>query len=68
MYVTGRVIKGSQGHDWPPNVKGAKKRMWPDRDSNIGSLAYRASTLPLSYRTTLLTGYIYRYFFSGFDL
>ena len=32
------------------------KRTWPDRDSNPGSLAYRASTLPLSYRTTRSTG------------
>ena len=30
--------------------------MWPDRDSNPGSLAYRASTLPL---TTRLTSYNY---------
>ena len=34
------------------------KRTWPDRDSNPGSLAYRASTLPLSYRATRSTGYI----------
>ena len=33
------------------------KRTWPDRDSNPGSLAYRASTLPLSYRATRSTGY-----------
>ena len=26
------------------------KRTWPDRDSNPGSLAYRASSLPMSYR------------------
>ena len=34
-----------------------RKRTWPDRDSNRGSLAYRASTLPLSYRATRSTGY-----------
>ena len=31
--------------------------MWSDRDSNPGSLAYRASTLPLSYRATRSTSY-----------
>ena len=35
------------------------KRTRPDRDSNPGSLAYRASTLPLSYRATRSTGYIF---------
>ena len=33
------------------------KRMWQKRDSNPGSLAYRASTLPLSYQATRSTSY-----------
>ena len=41
------------------------KITWPDQDSNPGSLAYRASTLPLSYRATCLpvtfSPYLIRY-------
>ena len=33
--------------------------MWPDRDSNIGSLAYSASTLPLNYQAIWSTRYIH---------
>ena len=42
--------------------------MWPDRDSNPGSLAYRASTLPLSYLATRSTGYIEKIFLKVFAI
>ena len=39
-------------HTESPKCHRGGKRTWPDRDSDPGSLAYRANNLPLSYRIT----------------